>query len=89
MGKFYITTAIPYVNAAPHLGHVLEFIQTDVIARYQKLRGKEVALVYDGYMERGQKYTGTVDASALPTGVYYYRLQQGSLAVQKALTITR
>ncbi|MCX6771710.1 MAG: methionine--tRNA ligase [Candidatus Micrarchaeota archaeon] len=45
MGKFYITTAIPYVNAAPHLGHVLEFVQTDAIARYQKLRGKEVALV--------------------------------------------
>lgn len=45
MEKFYLTTAIPYVNAAPHLGHVLEFIQTDVIARYQKSRGREVALV--------------------------------------------
>ena len=45
MKTFYITTAIPYVNAAPHLGHVLEFVQTDAIARYQALRGKEVALV--------------------------------------------
>ncbi|MFA5930352.1 MAG: methionine--tRNA ligase, partial [Candidatus Micrarchaeia archaeon] len=45
MGKFYLTTAIPYVNAAPHLGHMLEFIQTDAIARYQKLQGKDVALV--------------------------------------------
>ncbi len=45
MEKFYITTAIPYVNAAPHLGHVLEFLQADAIARYQKSRGKEVALV--------------------------------------------
>ncbi|MBD3398469.1 methionine--tRNA ligase [Candidatus Micrarchaeota archaeon] len=44
-GKFYTTTAIPYVNAAPHLGHALEFVQTDVIARYQRLRGKDVALV--------------------------------------------
>jgi len=43
--NFYITTAIPYVNAAPHLGHALEFVQTDVIARYQKLRGKHVELV--------------------------------------------
>jgi len=33
------------VNAAPHLGHVLEFIQTDAIARYQRLRGRDVALV--------------------------------------------
>ncbi|MFH2101199.1 MAG: class I tRNA ligase family protein, partial [Candidatus Micrarchaeota archaeon] len=43
--KFYITTAIPYVNAAPHLGHALEFVQTDVIARYQKMLGKEMELV--------------------------------------------
>lgn len=43
--KFYITTAIPYVNAAPHLGHALEFIQTDVIARYHKLLGENVFLV--------------------------------------------
>jgi len=41
---FYITTAIPYVNAAPHLGHALEFIQTDAIARFQRLRGRDVRL---------------------------------------------
>ena len=35
--KFYLTTAIPYVNAAPHIGHALEFIQGDVLARYQRL----------------------------------------------------
>ena len=40
--KFYITTAIPYVNASPHMGHALEFVQTDVIARYQKLEGRDV-----------------------------------------------
>lgn len=33
------------MNAAPHLGHVLEFVQTDAIARFQKSRGNEVALV--------------------------------------------
>ncbi len=42
---YYLTTAIPYVNAAPHLGHTLEFVQTDVIARYQRLKGIEVGLV--------------------------------------------
>ncbi len=41
-GKFYITTAIPYVNAAPHIGHALEFVQADVIARYHKLLGEDV-----------------------------------------------
>ncbi len=44
MTKYYLTTAIPYVNAAPHLGHALEMVQTDVIARYQRLRGKDVQL---------------------------------------------
>ena len=42
--KFYITTAIPYVNAPPHIGHALEFVQTDVLARYYKLRGDETFL---------------------------------------------
>jgi methionyl-tRNA synthetase len=34
MGSFYITTAIPYVNAGPHLGFALELVQADVLARY-------------------------------------------------------
>ena len=42
MNKFYITSAIPYVNAKPHIGHALEFIQADTIARFQKLLGKDV-----------------------------------------------
>lgn len=43
--KFYLTTAIPYVNAAPHIGHALEFIQADTIARYHKLLGEGVLLL--------------------------------------------
>ncbi len=45
MGKFYITTAIPYVNALPHMGHMLEFVQGDVIARYNRLKGDDVLLL--------------------------------------------
>ncbi len=41
-GRFYITTAIPYVNAEPHLGHALELVQTDVLARHRRLRGQPV-----------------------------------------------
>ena len=40
--RFYITTAIDYVNGAPHIGHALEKVQADVIARYQRLKGREV-----------------------------------------------
>jgi methionyl-tRNA synthetase len=38
----YITTAIPYVNAAPHLGFALEIVQADTLARHARLRGKAV-----------------------------------------------
>ena len=46
--KFYITSAIPYVNAAPHIGHALEFVQADVIARYHRLLGEDVLLLSGG-----------------------------------------
>lgn len=43
MGKaFYLTTTLPYVNAVPHLGHALEFVQADAIVRYRKSLGEEV-----------------------------------------------
>lgn len=37
--KYFVTNAIPYVNAKPHIGHALEFIQSDTIIRYHRLRG--------------------------------------------------
>src|SRR3989338_11271203 len=43
--KFYITTAIPYVNDGPHIGHALEFVQADVLARYHRGRGEETLLL--------------------------------------------
>ena len=46
--KFYITAAIPYVNAKPHIGHALEFIQVDVIKRYQELMGFEAKSLSGG-----------------------------------------
>ena len=42
MSKFYITTAIPYVNASPHIGFALELVQTDVLARYHRQTGDDV-----------------------------------------------
>jgi methionyl-tRNA synthetase len=40
--RTYITTTIPYVNARPHIGHALEFVQADVLARHRRRRGDEV-----------------------------------------------
>jgi methionyl-tRNA synthetase len=42
MTATYITTTIPYVNARPHIGHALELVQADVLARYRRGRGEDV-----------------------------------------------
>jgi methionyl-tRNA synthetase len=42
MEKFYITTTLPYINSEPHLGFALEIVRADIIARRQRLAGREV-----------------------------------------------
>ncbi len=45
MAKYLLSTAIPYVNANPHVGHALEYVMADVIRRYHELQGDDVFLV--------------------------------------------
>ena len=56
--KFYITTAIDYPNARPHLGHAYEKIVADSIARWHRLRGEDVFFL-TGTDEHGQKIERT------------------------------
>jgi len=51
---FYITTAISYPNGRPHIGHAYEAIATDVMARFQRARGRDVRLI-TGTDEHGLK----------------------------------
>ncbi len=51
---FYLTTTLPYVNAAPHIGFALEIVQADILARYKRLMGAEV-FFSTGTDEHGQK----------------------------------
>jgi hypothetical protein len=39
--RILVTSALPYANGAIHLGHMLEYIQTDIWARYQRAQGHE------------------------------------------------
>lgn len=55
---YYITTAIPYANADPHIGFALEILYSDVMARYQRLMGKDVFFL-TGTDEHGQKMLKT------------------------------
>ena len=58
MEKFYLTTAIDYVNGAPHIGHAYEKILTDVIARHRKQRDNDVYFL-TGTDEHGVKIQKT------------------------------
>lgn len=54
--KLYITTTLPYVNAEPHIGHALEFVQADAISRYFKSKlGKDNVFFNVGTDEHGLK----------------------------------
>lgn len=55
--SFYITTTLPYVNAPLHMGHALEFVRADTIARYKKLSGYDV-FFNTGTDEHGIKIYG-------------------------------
>lgn len=63
---FYITTTIPYANAPPHIGFALEIIQADVLARWQKLLGKNVFFL-TGTDEHGVKNYQTAKKEGLTT----------------------
>ncbi len=60
----YITTAIDYPNAPPHMGHVLEKVLADVIARWWRLQGEEVRFQI-GTDEHGVKIQRTAEAEGL------------------------
>ena len=54
MPRFYLTAAIDYANGDPHIGHAIEKIGADVIARYRRARGDDVHFLM-GMDEHGQK----------------------------------
>lgn len=60
----YITTTLPYVNASPHMGHALEFVQGDTLARFWRLVGEEVFFNV-GVDEHGQKVARKADEAGV------------------------
>jgi methionyl-tRNA synthetase len=67
--SFYVTTAIPYVNAAPHLGHALELVQADVLARHRRLRGQRVRFL-TGTDENALKNVTAAAAAGLDVAAF-------------------
>ncbi|MFZ2390538.1 MAG: class I tRNA ligase family protein [Minisyncoccales bacterium] len=65
MKKIFISTSIPYVNAAPHLGHTLEFVQADVLARRHRLLGDKVFFL-SGTDENSLKNVRSAEKAGVP-----------------------
>ncbi|MDP2734115.1 MAG: methionine--tRNA ligase [Hoeflea sp.] len=62
--RFYITTPIFYPNGVPHIGHAYTAIATDVLARFQRLDGKDVFFL-SGTDEHGQKMQQTAEQEGI------------------------
>ena len=65
MTKEYITTAIPYMNGNPHIGHAMDYCLADVCARYLRMRGAEVRMQV-GTDEHGSKIWQKAEELGLP-----------------------
>lgn len=65
MKKFYLTTAIPYVNGKPHLGHALEYFQADTVRNYHDLIGDKTLLL-SGADENALKNVQAAEAEGTP-----------------------
>lgn len=67
--KKYVTTAIPYVNGVPHIGHAMDYCLADTYARYQRLIGNEVRFQV-GTDEHGNKIFLKAKDSGAPVEEY-------------------
>ena len=69
MSTTYVTVAIPYVNAEPHLGYAYEIVEADIFARARRLAGDDVRLL-GGTDDHALKNVLAAEAAGLPTDVY-------------------
>lgn len=83
----YLTTTLPYVNADPHVGHALEFVQADALARAWRSAGEEV-FFSTGTDEHGQKIFQAAQKAGKEVQDYvdYYATEFGRLKEALALS---
>jgi methionyl-tRNA synthetase len=85
--KFYTTTAIPYVNAKPHIGFALELVQTDVLARSHHQRGEDVYFL-TGADENSLKNVQAAEKAGLPVREFVDQNTQQFVDLAKTLNIS-
>jgi methionyl-tRNA synthetase len=85
--RFYLTTAIDYANGDPHIGHALEKIGADAIARYRRLAGDDVYFLM-GMDEHGQKVAQAAAAGDVTPQVFVDRVAERFTDTWKRLGIS-
>ena len=65
--KYYLTTPLYYVNAAPHIGHVYCTMAAETIARFKRMQGFD-AVMFTGTDEHGQKVERSAEAARKSPG---------------------
>ncbi|MEN9852250.1 MAG: hypothetical protein RI996_193 [Candidatus Parcubacteria bacterium] len=85
--KFYITTTLPYVNSELHIGHALEFVRADSIARFKRNSGYDV-FFNTGSDEHGAKIFESANANGVSVQVYVDSFVDKFKAVHKLLNIS-
>ncbi len=86
MKPYYITTTLPYVNAEAHVGHAMEFVRADVVAREKKIEGYEV-FFNTGTDEHGVKVQRGADAMGISVQEYADRASEKFRALPGILGI--
>ena len=84
---FYITTAISYPNGRPHIGHAYEAIATDAIARFQRLKGRQVFFL-TGTDEHGLKMAQAARDRGIEPAVFAEEMSSTFKVMDDALNIS-
>src|SRR5262245_6982155 len=87
MTRHYLTVAIPYVNARPHVGYALELVQADVLARHLRERGHDVRFL-GGTDDHALKNALAATASGLDTQTFVDRNAAAFEALRVPLRIS-
>jgi len=87
MGKFYITTAIAYANAKPHIGFALELLQADVLARWHGLKG-DPRWFLTGTDEHGRKVAKAAEDAGKSEKVFVDEIASAFKRLTEALNIS-
>lgn len=85
--KAYITTAIPYVNGEPHIGHALDYTLADIWARYQRMNGREVRY-QTGVDEHGNKIAAKAAENGLDPQSYVDKMYVNFETLIKKLNVS-